>query len=492
MRRLKASIYTLLVFFLSCFVKSDVCRDSHRLLHLAESLKQPESVLYLAALEGSQVAVDTLGDTAASTMEQHWLLLAAEFNSVEAIYSLAMQSVQPGEQKRLLTQAAELGHQQSQFELALLLSHPTSKLYWLEQAAGQQLQPAIIALYQWHLLHEDSQRALPWLKKASEFDANSAFIYARMLWRLGDVDLAEQVFQHSASMGHTQAANYLQHIRLFWHQTESKSSELSRFETQKAQCTIQIQTLATSLEGIINATQFQQNYAQDKRLDALPICLNIPILARHDKVQCASDWQRSKRLGCDMRDLETVTQGHDFSHLVVIADEGKANVYNGIMFLDLADTYDVFVHELAHFAGFVDEYPLSSGLAESTCVRDDAPNLIYASEGSNLDLAELAKWFNTAHPVRLSSSRTCNNHQNSAYKPVNEMTFMEFYDQGSIPDIYLTLWLRALQERTRLVPASVNFAQANARAGEEQKAAFWWQKYRQFIGQESTSSDAAH
>ena len=38
------------------------------------------------------------------------------------------------------------------------------------------------------------------------------------------------------------------------------------------------------------------------------------------------------------------------------AKKGKANVHNGIMFIDRQDSYDVFINELAHFAGFIDEY----------------------------------------------------------------------------------------------------------------------------------------
>lgn len=482
--------YSLLLFLICGTLRSDGCRNIERLLQSTHDVLNPQSILYLAATQGSQQAADSLGQLAAEQQQSHWLALAATLNSADAFFSLAMYTTSLAEQKMLLTQAAELGHADSQLELALLLEHAASKVYWLEKSAEQGNQSALIALYQWHLMHNDDNLALPWLVKASEFDGESALLYARMLWRLGDHQTAVDVFKRASSLGQKAADNYLTHVRLFWYKRAAEN-DYGMFQVNKIECAIRIQMVATTLTGVTKASAFVEQYRNDKRLTALPVCINAPLMTKPGQIECNHNWQGSKRLGCDELAIERVTKEEDFSHVVIIAESGKANVYNGIMYLDLADTYDVFVHELAHFAGFVDEYPLSSGLAQRICTKSNAPNLITATQGSNIKLKDLSPWFALSDTVDVSRSRTCNNHPNDAFKPVSEMTFMEFYDQGNIPPLYFSLWLDALNNTENLVPASVNFAQANEAAGNKHNAENWWRQYQQYTaGQENKTSNA--
>ena len=175
----------------------------------------------------------------------------------------------------------------------------------------------------------------------------------------------------------------------------------------------------------------------------------------------------------------------DFTHLVVFTEQGKANVHNGVMYLDLTDTYSVFVHELAHFSGFIDEYPISRHQAERFChLNNQHPNIILLDEQkADLSSMDLTYWQNIAGGLEISKSRTCNNHPNQAYKLSSKLTFMEFHDANLIPESYLNIWKHRLQSKQAMISAHVNIAHALEDAGLEHEAERWWQQFRLFSGE---------
>lgn len=488
MLQFKIVFYFALVCAMALSISSDHCQNLDRLKTQAMSSQNPAFEWYAAARQGDDESVYFLGQHAVEQNDPHWLDISANLGAAEALHALALEELNSSEHKALLTRAANLGHAESQFELSLILSYGPSKLRWLEKAAEQSHQQAIIALYQWHLMREDFTQAETWLQEAREFDAESAFILARHKWRNGQYNEAISGFNQADKLGHIKANKYLHHIKLFWRQPVEKTKSLSRFQSIKSQCVMRLQMVAESLDGLIKSTEFQKQYSKDRRLADLPICINSPVLLEPGNLQCQSNWQGTKRLGCNVTRIENALSALDFSHVVVFDQEGKANVQNGIMFLDLADSYEVFVHELAHFAGFMDEYPLSSGLAEQACINSTAPNLVLAKPNSNLEFEDLRNWMTLNNHLKLTPARTCNNHQSQAFKPVGMMTFMEFYDQGVIPPVYLSLWKQVLEDRKRLVPAFVNFAQAFDAQGKPESAEKWWRRYRVFIAPEQKTS----
>jgi hypothetical protein len=137
-----------------------------------------------------------------------------------------------------------------------------------------------------------------------------------------------------------------------------------------------IQFVALSLVSFVQAKSFQMQFEKDKRLADLPLCVLPPIWLASESLKCDSRFNNKPRLGCDLYPLSQLTSPLSFTHMVVFAEEGKANVNNGVMYLDQSDTYSVFVHELAHFAGFVDEYALPDPLANYHCAKNVAPNMI--------------------------------------------------------------------------------------------------------------------
>ncbi|MEP0354576.1 hypothetical protein [Paraglaciecola sp.] len=223
------------------------------------------------------------------------------------------------------------------------------------------------------------------------------------------------------------------------------------------------------LQSLPQANQFKQRLLEDKRLRNLPICAHRLTFFDPDTVLCQRDWLGRGRLGCDLLPLAKHLKDIDFTHLVMLADGGKANVHNGIMFLDKQDTYDVFVHELAHFSGFIDEYPLSAALAERVCAGVDAPNLVFKQVGAKSTL--------TAKVL----ARTCDNHTAQAYKASNKLTFMEYHDTAYIPPQYLRAWSALLTAAPQHPSAHLNFAQLYEEAGNHADSQYWRAQYQQYL-----------
>ena len=476
---LRTSAGLLAVVVLCALLLSDQARHLNWLKEQAKSSTHPENHWYQAALQGDQVASNQLLEFAIHQKQPYWLSLLFNMGSLDALYNMALLESDSSVQKRLLGEGAQAGHAPSQYELSLLSDSSSAKLLWLQKAAGAGHLLAQIALYQWHMLHNELDKALPWLAQAAEVDAQSALLFAKILWKDNKHADAKRFFALAVRFGEPKGQEYLQHIDGFWNKS-TLTKQAKRFYTERSGCHMRLQFVANSLESIMQATAFQQKFADDKRLEDLSICVNPPIW--QDELSCSDNWQGHHRLGCNIAPLIPLAEQTSFSHLVVFAQQGKANVHNGIMYLDLADTYSVFVHELAHFAGFIDEYPLSSQMAEIHCYATRAPNVLIKNDEELPSLLEMEGWLQDGFEVSLARTRTCNNHSAQAFKPTQSMTFMEYHDQGVIPPLYLSLWRQLLENPQNLTPAYVNFAQYQQSQGNQEQAQYWWQIFEQYRG----------
>ena len=474
-RYVRTTAGVIAVVLLCASLGSDQARYLPWLKVFAEDSDTPQYSWYQAALAGDEEAGNQLLEFATRQKQPYWLSLLFSLGSLEALYNLALLQSDNSLQKQMLGQGAQAGHAPSQYELSLVSQSSSARLLWLQKAAGAGHLLAQIALYQWHLLHDDVDNALPWLKEAASQDAQSALLYGKMLWKQRDYAGAKSHFQLAIQFGEPSASEYLHHINTYW----KKNTNISdRLQVERPQCHMRLQFVANSLESMIQATDFQRRFNQDKRLASLPICLNSPIWV--DQLSCSDNWQGKHRLGCNESPLLEVAETREMSHVVIFAQQGKANVNNGVMYLDLADTYSVFVHELAHFAGFIDEYPLSTPMAQVHCRLESAPNLIVVEDDTLPAMEDMENWLQYSYDVGLAKARTCNNHSFQAYKPTRDLTFMEYHDQGIIPKLYLRLWLERLQDPSNLTPVYVNFAQMLQRQGKEEQAKHWWQAFENY------------
>lgn len=513
----------LLVSVLSLLVFADVCQSPQRIVKQAASINDQERamhLLYPAVFNGNGDAQTLFTQLAIQFGKQYWLELAGELGSSGALYYNAMRSRDAKSIRRWLKKSAELGHPQSQFEYALLQRQSTEKMKWMAKSAQQGYEPAIISMAKYTFEAKDDDEAIRWLSKAAVFDASSAHKVANLYWKKGEKEQAHSFFKIAAEQGYAASITILSILEGY-----SPQSLLSLRDVppENAECAQSIQFVANSLTSFAQALSFQDEYEKDARLASLPICLAEPIWLKSDALNCQANFNGQPRLACDLYPLSKMKTPLGFTHMVVFAEQGKANVNNGVMYLDQSDSYAVFVHELAHFAGFVDEYALPADLANYHCNKNQAPNLLLAKKvpikvdeanneldslSTNNEAEELsqsltddkqaqsivyepeqrfATWstaldahnklqlLESNNPIlhRITRSNTCKNTDMQSYKPSQQMTFLEYHDLRNIPRVYRTLWRQVLVSTANYSAINDNLAIAAFENGDNDAGVFW-------------------
>lgn len=448
-----------------------------------ETLHHVAPLLWSAAEQGSVDAQTALVTLASSASSEYWLRKVVSLGSPEAAWALYQLLNVDGKGERFIALAAQGGVAEAQLSYAMSTDNPEERERWLVEAANNGYSPAQAALADWYLLKGESHKAKPWLKMTADLDRQSAFKFARLLWDEGDKQQAIHYFKKSANEGNEQAKRALQ-ITQAYSATSPKNVSQIQWPTDKV-CKQRIQLFGTSLITMTRADSLYSQYRKDERLAGLSLCVNKPIWLEKETLTCSANFQKSGLLGCNITPLAEVAKRFDITHAVIISAQGKANVRNGVMFLDITDAYSVFVHELAHFAGFVDEYPLSSRAARRLCLADNIenftpPNLVVDGEITYQPLEMVDQWLMQSDTsLVISPSKTCDAIDAKSYKPSNYITFMEHHDTGRIPPIYLALWEQQLQNENTHRPISMNFFQAFHKAGNTKKAGVWLHVYEE-------------
>lgn len=461
------------------------------------------ALLWLAAKQGSEDAQNRLlvefelaynnGFTATDYIDEatatYFLEKLVNLENADAAWLLYQILGEEGASQRFMRLAALGEVAEAQLAFAMSTDSPEKREKWLVRAASQNYVPAQAALADWYLLHGQQQLAKPLLAATATLDMQSAFKYARLLWDEGEFSEAKRHFSFAAKKGHLQAEKALEAINLYTPysiEQALKQSPSFNWESEE-KCLQRIQPFATSLATIMRAHSLYNSFNNDKRLQNLSICLAPPIWLKSDVLSCDPDYKNAGILGCSITPLASIAKKQKFSHAVVVAEQGKANVQNGVMYLDISDAYSVFVHELAHFAGFADEYPIGKGMANRLCDEDGIsdfapPNLIVDSEYWYAPHETVENWLEIDPATIIARAKTCTVLGENSYKPSRRITFMEHHDSGVIPPLYLVLWQQRLEKQNAQRPISMNFFQAFHNSGNQKEAAHWLAEYEAFTG----------
>ena len=461
------------------------------------------ALLWLAAKQGSEDAQNRLlveferahnaGFKATDYIDEatatYFLEKLVNLENADAAWLLYQILGEEGASQRFMRLAALGEVAEAQLAFAMSTDSPEKREKWLVRAASQNYVPAQAALADWYLLHGQQQLAKPLLAATATLDMQSAFKYARLLWDEGEFSEAKQHFSFAAKKGHLQAEKALEAINLYTPysiEQALKQSPSFNWESEE-KCLQRIQPFATSLATIMRAHSLYNSFNSDKRLQNLSICLAPPIWLKSDVLSCDPDYKNAGILGCSITPLASIAKKQKFSHAVVVAEQGKANVQNGVMYLDISDAYSVFVHELAHFAGFADEYPIGKGMANRLCDEDGIsdfapPNLIVDSEYWYAPHETVENWLEIDPATIIARAKTCTVLGKNSYKPSRRITFMEHHDSGVIPPLYLVLWQQQLEKQNAQRPISMNFFQAFHNSGNQKEAAHWLAEYEAFTG----------
>lgn len=454
-------------------------------------------LLWLATQQGYSPAEQLLAETAQQYRVTYWLERLVERDNASAAWALYQLLGEEQASERFVYLAAKGNVPEAQLTFAMASEDPEVRETWLLRAANLDYEPAQAALADWYLLQGEQKKAKPWLAKIADNNMQSAFKYGRLLWDENKRNQAKAYFKKAADGGHKQAAELGRVLKTYSPITPIQASPFV-WPSDKV-CHQRIQLFATSLSTITRANALYQQYRQDTRLKPLSLCIAPPIWLENDSVDCSENFNGSNRLGCDIRPLAPVVEKRQLTHAVVVSTQGKASVQNGVMFLDISDDYSVFVHELAHFAGFIDEYPLSRSAANRYCqptrIGNFAPpNLVVDGMLTYQPIATVKLWQqaladnNPSLPRDPSSllvgkAKTCEAIQRNAYKPSVEVTFMEHHDIGVIPALYLRLWQAQLENPNAQRPISMNLFQAFHKQGNTDSAGQWLDVYESGFAQ---------
>jgi hypothetical protein len=314
--------------------------------------------------------------------------------------------------------------------------------------------------------------------------AEQQLAHGLALWRDKKYQQSAQIFSSLGAKklnGDLQSLNNLYQYHATAFNKNRHSDFMQQLSTLPNECKQKLLFVTPDIGSLPQAEYFRSRFKQDPRLSTLSICIYDVTWFDPVDITCEENWQQSGRLGCQLLSLAEKLKNLPFTHLVMFADKGKANVHNGIMFLDRKDTYDVFIHELAHFSGFIDEYPLSKELAKRVCAGVDAPNIVFKQVQQVEVDREYWQSIGLQNSNDLFLARTCDNHTTQAFKASNQLTFMEYHDTAFIPADYLKAWQKQLQNAPNQPSAHINFAQLYEQSNNLSESQFWRAKYQQYL-----------
>ncbi len=448
---MKLILKLLLVVALCCLVSSS--QSSYKSLiqfqieHSVKSL--PLEYYWQGVRLGVPNAENTLRTLALDSKVPYWLDKLMSMDSGETAWQRYLNSTSEQSENRWLKAAAKQGLDVAQFRYALTLNAPSEKEKWLIKSADQGMLVAQIALADWYLLNQQTVLAKPWLELTSKSDVTSQVSLAKLLWNESERERSKQLFSRASTQGNEAAQKHLDIIDNYAPPTQFPNIDFDEG------CLQTILVIGDSLDAMVKGKAIVDSFNHDARLADLGICLSKPIwLEEH--LNCSDNYNNTHRLGCNLTQVSQWIKQTSASHIVVVGKKGKANVQNGVMYLDALDSYSVFVHELAHFAGFVDEYALNEIAAKAYCGNINATNLLFINDNEFIlniqPLEQMKIWQESPYFSGLYTASTCNNSSVQALKPSSDITFMEYHDSNYIPELYLSLWRDVIKSQRGMRP----------------------------------------
>ena len=205
---------------------------------------------------------------------------------------------------------------------------------------------------------------------------------------------------------------------------------------QTPQCAVKVQLLASDYSQWRYAHSLLVKWKKEPKLSLLPICFKPIQFFDAQPLACRD--KDKLRLSCDLTMMaKHLPLEHDVLPVLVHGQSGVANYNNGIIFTNLSKTYGVFVHELFHHFGFIDEYRLPLGIGSKVCNVTKptfrGANLVVVPTSDVEDFKQSKLYLRYFTPVD-----TCDRFDSVAFKLSPQMTIMGYMDQ-QVPDSYIHL-----------------------------------------------------
>lgn len=218
-------------------------------------------------------------------------------------------------------------------------------------------------------------------------------------------------------------------------------------------CALRIQPVVSTQISAQSWATLRQQWSADRQLSTLNLCFLPPVFVDSASLSCSE--QSEQRIQCQLRPLQQLIEQYQPTQILLLSGTGLASFNNGIIQLPETASLALLRHELSHLFEFLDEYPLAAAVAKTECqVGRITPNLLF----SKADLASyLRAWQLAAEQVTLTAVDTCVQVGIQAYRVVSVDSHLQHYEL-LMPELYLQLMHKQLQQPAKLMPVAYYFA----------------------------------
>jgi tetratricopeptide (TPR) repeat protein len=406
------------------------------------------------------------------------------------------------------------------YQLALFYQEQYSTfqaITWYKQAIRLKFTPAYVSLAKYYFEQEHLAEADEVINRLSLTETDTSYISVQIL----KIHMA--ITRGETSRVEQKVARLSEPL---------KSSEQGRelLKKIKKYQVLNVENIQKDLPLCANSIQlFATNFAHLQRLESLIkgikqhtlseyVCFSPVRYIAIDSLACVSE--KARAIQCNEKNWQYFADSINTRFVGLLLPEGGANVYMGALYIDANDTLDVFIHEVSHLLGFVDEYALAEDHVVCSVIQHQAFSeniavLANTYQGSrNTIRAEILRQLAWGHRIKDSTpilqlttgiastqskqwllgtpsqfeheigvftSKTCsdvaNNNESlsfNAYKPVMQSTKMQYYSLD-FPKTYLS-FLQENSSRFLMPSFHYNIALAYFQEGNVEQASYWFKQ----------------
>ncbi|TPH14001.1 hypothetical protein [Litorilituus lipolyticus] len=471
-------------FFLSGYLTRLIERDEQTVKQLDYALTLHNSAAYrylvLNHREGSE----------------SWLFAQKELAKVDAKAALSLANWY-NKQSQLLESLAPEKHSKNLQKM----------VFWLQQAVRLNDDEAKISLVEHYLKSESFDKAKVVLSQMPQETLFTVLLKIRLSVALGEQENTLALIKKNVRLleQHIQGQTLLNKLKKF--QVITHSAEIPE-QLIAQNCTISLQLFATQLTHLDLLEQLVSDFMAKKISQS--VCFTQIRYLSKQALECES--KKNSAISCNEKLFNQIAATVNTRYIGVMLPEGGANVHFGILYFDKFDTPDVLSHEISHFFGFIDEYPLKENheaclnIQQKPFARNVAvlsPTYQGERERVRAEVLKQLVWAKHIDPktpilqampgakkhwrlgtpkkyinkVGLFPARSCEQSKGQAtgalqaYKPLAQRTHLEYYEH-SLPPLYLSLLFQ--KPKHYLMPSfHWNIALAEYLSGNEEQANYW-------------------
>lgn len=195
-----------------------------------------------------------------------------------------------------------------------------------------------------------------------------------------------------------------------------------------AQCMFNVLAMSDHRSGLYKLSELINTYNKQPEPKHNIFCFSKPIYVA-GTIECSNSVNQAAKCYWERSELKKQLP-KNFDFIIMMPEQGMANVSKGTMLVNSTANYNVFLHELMHFSGFEDEYVLPKSKQAWLCAQSGyvAPNL-YISQNNDA-------------PIGWHKAKSCQK-GGVAYKPSENWSIMQ-YQQLGLSAQYRAIWLKHL------------------------------------------------